>query len=111
MQIIQNLMFFLFLSFPTQCKTGESVSDECWILQNSWGTGAGWNGYFFIHTDLDCDIGIVSSGEATIPLFGQVNSTDAVTVTSSVNDKETSGGTIKSYPYFLFAAAATVALF
>lgn len=42
---------------------------ECWILQNSWGPSAGTEGFFFIHTDLDCDIGIISGGQALIPLI------------------------------------------
>jgi len=42
---------------------------ECWILQNSWGPSAGTEGFYFIHTDLDCDIGIISGGNALIPLI------------------------------------------
>lgn len=42
---------------------------ECWILQNSWGPSAGTEGFYFIHTDLDCDIGIISGGQALIPLI------------------------------------------
>ena len=49
--------------------TNEVIDDECWIMQNSWGRGAGWDGFYFVHTDLECDVGIISSGGAVIPLF------------------------------------------
>ena len=60
--------FFLYLD---QCKTNETIDDECWIIQNSWGPSAGYEGFYFIHTDPECDAGI-SSG-AIIPLFDKVD--------------------------------------
>jgi len=51
------------------CLTDEIVEEaECWIVQNSWGVGHGYEGMDFVHTDLDCDGGIVSNGGAIIPL-------------------------------------------
>lgn len=85
-------------------------------MQNSWGRDVGWDGFYFIHNDLDCDGGIVSSGYAIIPVYEKeesttvtldTNATKPSTTTSSVNE-ETSGGMIKSY--FLFAVA-NIALF
>ena len=49
------------------CKTGENVEAECWIIQNSWGTQGINNGFDLMHTDPDCDAGVLSSGEAIIP--------------------------------------------
>ena len=36
----------------------QSLSGECWILQNSWGPGKGFNGYFFVDTAVDNNCGI-----------------------------------------------------
>ena len=59
-------------------------------MQNSWGRGAGWDGYYFVHTDLECDGGIVSSGNAVIPLFEKVET-----------EAETSSGVARSYVFAL----------
>ena len=56
---------------------------ECWILQNSWGAAAGTQGFNFIHTDLDCDAGIISSGEALIPLIDVAKEEDTEDVAES----------------------------
>ena len=109
--------------------------DECWIMQNSWGRGSGWDGFYFFHNDPDCDGGVVSLGGAIIPIFEKVEKESTTTVpldmtekeetesttalldtnatkpstTSSGNDETSgAGGMIKSY--FLFAVA-NVALF
>ena len=105
--------------------------DECWIMQNSWGRGNGWDGFYFFHNDLDCDGGVVSSGRAIIPLFekkentivpldtNEKEETESPTVpldanetkpstTSSDEDTSGAGGMIKSYILF---AIANVALF
>ena len=55
---------------------------ECWILQNSWGPSAGTSGFNFIHTDLDCDGGIISSNQAIIPIIDVVKEKDTEDVTS-----------------------------
>lgn len=57
--------------------TNELIDDECWIMQNSWGRGAGWDGFYFVHTDLECDGGIISSGGAVIPLFEKAETTSS----------------------------------
>ena len=46
-------------------------------MQNSWGRGAGWDGFYFVHTDLECDGGIISSGGAVIPLFEKAETTSS----------------------------------
>jgi hypothetical protein len=52
------------------CKTGENVEAECWIIQNSWGNHRGINnGFDLMHTDPDCDAGVLSSGKAIIPIM------------------------------------------
>ena len=38
------------------------VQGECWIVQNSWGTDWGYNGYLFINTNPACDYGILGNG-------------------------------------------------
>ena len=79
----------------------------------------GWDGFYFVHNDLDCDGGVLSSGEASIPLYEKeekdsttvtldTNATKPSTSTTPVNE-ETSGGMIKSS--LLLFAAANVALF
>ena len=107
--------------------------DECWIMQNSWGRGRGWDGFYFFHTDPDCDGGVLSAGDAIIPIFEKVEKestavpldtkeeeeTESTTVPLDTNatepsttssDDETSGagGMIKTYILF---AVANVALF
>jgi uncharacterized membrane protein YhdT len=52
-------------------NTGPSEIDdsaECWIVQNSWGTNAGWNGYYFVHTEPGCDLGISFDGNAHVAM-------------------------------------------
>ncbi len=94
---------FLYLD---QCKTGETIDDECWIMQNSWGPSAGYDGFYFVHTDLECDAGIISSGSAIIPLF------DKVEVETKV---DTSSGEVSQSQSYLFGlwlcSVANVALY
>ena len=59
-----------------QCKTNVTEDAECWILQNSWGPSSGTEGFYFIHTDLDCDTGIISGGFALSPLIDVVKEKD-----------------------------------
>jgi hypothetical protein len=41
-----------------------------YIVQNSWGKNYGINKrYDIVHTDLECDLGIISQGEAMIPVY------------------------------------------
>ena len=42
---------------------------ECWIVQNSWGLGAGFLGFFFIPQDVSMDCGILSSTLAIVPVL------------------------------------------
>ena len=56
---------------------------ECWILQNSWGPSSGTEGFYFLHTDLDCDIGIISGGQALIPLIDVAKEKDTEDVAES----------------------------
>lgn len=65
-------------------------------MQNSWGPSNGYEGFYFIHTDLECDGGVISAGRAIIPLFDKVDTT-------------ASDGVIQSY-LFVFALA-NMALF
>ena len=46
------------LSDATRMMPAQSLSGECWILQNSWGPGKGFNGYFFVDTAVDNNCGI-----------------------------------------------------
>jgi len=50
------------------CGTDYStmIIGECWIVQNSWGIEVGHDGFFFINTDENCDLGV--SLEGIIPL-------------------------------------------
>ena len=61
------------------CMTGEIEENaECWIIQNSWGVSNGVNeGYELVHTDPDCDIGVISSGIAYIPILKPSTQTDS----------------------------------
>lgn len=68
---------------------------ECWILQNSWGPSAGTEGFFFIHTDLDCDAGIISGGKALIPLIDVVK--------EKTEDASESGAAHLTYLFFAMA--------
>jgi hypothetical protein len=78
-----------------------------YIVQNSWGKRSGINkGYDIVHTDLECDLGIISGGAATIPVYkssdstvtsndtfsadGDVNTTSAKTNTESDDNSEKS---------------------
>ena len=56
------------------------------IIQNSWARGSGWDGFYFIHNDPDCD-GVVSSGRAFIPIFEKVEK-ESTTVPLDTNEKE-----------------------
>ena len=91
-------ILFLYLD---QCKTNMTIDDECWIMQNSWGPSAGYEGFYFIHTDPECDAGIISSGGAIIPLFDKVDTS--------------SGEVSQSQPSYLFGlwlcSVANVALY
>ena len=80
--------------------TNELIDDECWIMQNSWGRGAGWDGFYFVHTDLECDGGIVSSGNAVIPLFEKVET-----------EAETSSGSGVARSFFALANLALLVMF
>merc|ERR1712238_113030 len=50
------------------CGTDISVMiiGECWIIQNSWGSKKGYNGYYFVNTDRNCDQGV--HFEAIVPI-------------------------------------------
>ncbi|OEU08579.1 cysteine proteinase [Fragilariopsis cylindrus CCMP1102] len=50
------------------CGTDYStmIIGECWIVQNSWGIEIGHDGFYFINTDENCDLGV--SLEGIIPL-------------------------------------------
>ena len=39
-------------------KAGSMVAAECWIMQNSWNNGAGYNGLYFINMDPNYDCGL-----------------------------------------------------
>lgn len=78
--------------------TNEVIDDECWIMQNSWGRDNGWDGFYFVHTDLECDGGIISSRNAVIPLFEKVET-----------EAETSSGVARSF--FALANLALLVMF
>lgn len=40
---------------------------RCWIVQNSWGTDVGYNGYWLINMDTNYDCGL--SEAALVPLL------------------------------------------
>ena len=99
------LLIYIYIS-SLQCKTGETITDECWIMQNSWGRDSGWDGFYFIHSDLDCDGGILSSGRGIIPIFEKEEEKESTTMQMDMTSG--AGGVIKFY--FMFAVA-NVALF
>ncbi len=99
-----HLTHFVFL-YLDQCKTGETIDDECWIMQNSWGRSSGYEGFFFVHTDLECDAGIISSGDAIIPLFDKVEAKAVDTSSGEVSQSQ-------SYLFGLWlCSVANVALY
>jgi len=78
------------------CLTDEIVEEaECWIVQNSWGVGHGYEGMDFVHTDLDCDGGIVSNGGAIIPLV--VENGSQVQVDDAANTSSGCGSGVSKY--------------
>jgi hypothetical protein len=104
---ISHVLFCFFILVLGQCKTGETIDDECWIMQNSWGPSRGYEGFDFVHTDLDCDAGIISFKvkDAFIPLFDKVVEVEA-------KEADTSGGVTQSYLSGLWlCSVANVALY
>jgi len=87
------------------CLTDELVEEaECWIVQNSWGVGHGYEGMDFVHTDLDCDGGIVSNGGAIIPLV--VENGSQVQVDDAANTSSGCGSGVSKSKYYLAVVMA-----
>lgn len=53
----------------SQVRTEDPTYTEgrCWVVQNTWGTDAGYNGLWLVNMDTDYDCGISSA--AVIPLL------------------------------------------
>lgn len=57
------------LLMHSQVRTEDPTYMEgrCWVVQNTWGTDAGYNGLWLVNMDTDYDCGISSA--AVIPLL------------------------------------------